>query len=289
MNLGSLFVTCNGISKSNIRNGDYMSFSGKIIVVTGVSSGIGAACASLLKSRGAKIIGLDINEPEIGATDDFIAFNQGDLASVDQAIAKLPSGIDGLLNIAGVAPSPRFSPTDVLKINFFGLRYFTENLVEKLKDGAGIVNMTSGTGAGWMGNLANIAAFIALQTIDQVDDFVNEHGIGNEGLGNNAAYPFSKQLLSVWTMKTSITWKSKGIRVNAVAPAAVETPIMGDFMTSFGAESAERMKKVGAATPEQIALATAFLISEDAVWVSGAVLPVDGGAIAAGTINKLGL
>lgn len=64
---------------------------------------------------------------------------------------------------------------------------------------------------------------------------------------------------------------------------------MGDFMTSFGAASAERMKKVGAATPEQIALATAFLISENAVWVSGAVLPVDGGAIAAGTMAKLGL
>lgn len=266
-----------------------MSFSGKVIAVTGVSSGIGAACAALLKQRGAKIIGLDINQPTADAVDEFIAFNQGNIESIEQAVAQLPSGIDGLLNVAGVAPSPRFSPADVLKINFFGLRHFTEKVVNKLNDGASIVNMTSGTGAGWLGNLDNIKSFLALTQIAQVDEFVASHGIGNEGLGNDAAYPFSKQLLSVWTMKSSTVWKARGIRVNAVAPAAVETPIMGDFMTSFGAESAQRMKKVGAATPEQIALASAFLLSEDAVWVSGAVLPVDGGAIAGGTMTKLGL
>ncbi len=266
-----------------------MSLSGKTIVVTGVSSGIGAACAALLKSRGARVIGLDINQPGHGDVDQFLAYNQGDSASIDQVIAQLPNEISGVLNIAGVAPSVRFSPVDVLNINFWGVRYFTESIIHKLAEGAGIVNMTSGTGAGWPSNLANIGKFLALNSADQIDDFVAEEEISNEGLENTSAYPFSKQLLSVWTMKVSSRWIHKGIRVNAVAPAAVDTPILGDFMTSFGSESASRMKKFGSATPENIALATLFLISDDAVWVNGAVLPVDGGAVAGGTIAKLGL
>jgi len=220
-----------------------MSFSGKVIAVTGVSSGIGAACAALLKKRGAKIIGLDLNEPQAGSVDQFIKFNQGDLGSIDQAIALLPTGLDGLLNIAGVAPSPRFSPADVLKINFFGLRYFTQKAVDKLKDGAGIVNMSSGTGTGWPTNVENIKSFLALDQIAQIGDFVSQHNIGSDGLGNDAAYPFSKQLLSVWTMKASSQWLDRGIRINAIAPAAVETPIVGDFMTSFGDDAVKRMER----------------------------------------------
>ncbi|MEH6576874.1 MAG: coniferyl-alcohol dehydrogenase [Amphritea sp.] len=266
-----------------------MTFQNKTIAVTGVSSGIGAACAALLKERGARVVGLDINEPVAGNVDQFIAYNQSDLGSIEEAVAKLPSDLDGLLNIAGIAPSPRFSPADVLKINFFGLRYFTEKVVSKLKDGAAIVNMSSGTGTGWPTNLENIKAFLALDEISQVDDFVTEKNIVLDGVVNDAPYPFSKQLLSVWTMKVSSKWLDRGIRVNAIAPAAVDTPIVGDFMTSFGPDAEKRMAKFGAATPENIALATVFLLSEEAVWVNGAVLSVDGGAIAAGTMNKLGI
>ena len=266
-----------------------MDFEGKRIVVTGAASGIGAACVAMLKARGANIIGLDINEPSAGSVDEFIKFNQSDLASIDEATAKLPSDLDGLLNIAGIAPSPSFSPADVLKINFFGLRYFTEKLVGKLKDNAAIINMSSGTGSGWPTNIENIKTVLAMDEMSQIDDFVTEHNIVMDGLGNEAAYPFSKQLLSVWTMKASSKWLDRGIRVNAVAPAAVDTPIVDDFMTSFGDDAVKRMARFGAATPENVARATLFLLSEEAVWVNGAVLLVDGGAIAAGTMAKLGI
>lgn len=268
-----------------------MIFSGKTIIVTGASSGIGAACVALLKNKGATIIGMDINEPKSNNVDQFIHYNQGDLNSIDEAVKQIPSNIDGLLNVAGVAPSPRFTPSDVLKINFFGLRYFTNQVFSKLSDGASIVNMTSGTGAGWRENVNNIKTFLTLNEIKQVDSFISEYNISNDGLGNNAAYPFSKQLLSVWTMKFSSAeqTKSRGIRVNAVAPAAVATPIMDNFLTSFGKEAASRMQSFGAATPENIALATVFLLSGDAVWVNGTVLPVDGGAVTKGILTKLGL
>ena len=202
---------------------------------------------------------------------------------------KLPQGLTGLLNVAGVAPSHRFGPADVLRINFFGLRYLTELAVPKLASGAAVVNMSSGTGAGWPSNISNIKGFIAIRKVDEIQKFVDEHGIVNDGLGNHSAYPFSKQLLSVWTMKASAKWHSQGIRVNAVSPATVNTPIVGDFLSAFGDEAAERMAKFGTATPEYVAMASVFLLTAEAVWINGAILPVDGGAIAGGTIAKLGI
>lgn len=265
------------------------SLSGQIIAVTGASSGIGAACCALLKSRGATVFGLDINQPVNGNVDHYIAYDQGDLDSVQRAVQQLPQGLTGLLNVAGVAPSHRFGPADVLRINFFGLRYLTEQVVPKLAPGATVVNMSSGTGAGWPGNISNIKAFLATRNVDEIQKFVDDHGIVNDGLGNQSAYPFSKQLVSVWTMKASTEWHSQGIRVNAVSPATVDTPIVGDFLTAFGEEAAERMATFGTATPEYVAMATVFLLTAGAVWINGAILPVDGGAIAGGTVAKLGI
>ena len=87
----------------------------------------------------------------------------------------------------------------------------------------------------------------------------------------------------------AVACRQRSIRINAVAPAAVATPIMDDFLTSFGDEAAQRMSTFGAATPESIADASVFLLSEQANWINGALLPVDAGAIATGTIKKLNL
>ena len=125
--------------------------------------------------------------------------------------------------------------------------------------------------------------------MEQVDTFVADYNIVNEGLVNDASYPFSKQLLSVWTMKSAGNWKDRSIRVNAIAPGPVDTPIMNDFLVSFGEDSVQRVKKFGAGHPDNIALATVFLLHEDANWVNGAVLPCDGGAVVGGMMMKLGI
>ena len=263
--------------------------NGQTVADTGASSGIGAACCSLLKERGATVIGLDINDPTKNDVDHFISYDQGDPDNIDLAVQQLPGGLTALVNVAGVAPSNRFGAADVLRINFFGLRYLSELVVPKLVSGGSVVNMSSGTGTGWPTNISNIKAFLDTREVDEIQKFVDDYGIVNDGLGNNAAYPFSKQLLSAWTMIASGQWRSQGIRVNAVAPAAVDTPIVGDFLSSFGKEAAERIAEFGSATPEAVAMASVFLLTTDAAWINGAILPVDGGAIAAGTVAKLGI
>ena len=176
-----------------------MSVKGRTIAVTGVSSGIGAASARLLRQQGATVVGFDIRAPAAGAVDRFVSLDQGDLASIDQAVTSAPSGLSGLMNIAGVAPGANFPPAKVLKINFFGLRYFTEKLLPKLDKGATIVNMSSGAGLGWSQNGPLLKEFLALGSIDEIDGFVSKHKIGNVGIvadpnGQPAANPGSQSI-----------------------------------------------------------------------------------------------
>ena len=266
-----------------------MSFEGKTIAVTGAASGIGAASAAAIKTQGGKIVGLDLNEPAAGSVDQFIRYDQSDAASINAAVAALPAGLDGLLNIAGVPPSAKFGPAKVLAINFVGLRQFTEQAVSKLGDGAVIVNMSSGAGIGWPTNIENIKQMFEVEGLDGVQAAVDALGIQQDGFENSSAYPFSKQCLSVWSMLVCTKWKDRSIRVNAVAPAAVETPIIGDFMESFGADAVARMSHFGAATAENIANVAVFLLTPEAVWINGAVVAADNGATGTATCKKNGL
>ena len=270
-----------------------MDVKNKIIVVTGAASGIGAACSEYLNKLGAKVIGMDrafedSSNPS-GTWLSTIQFDQGDHDSIKAVLSKLPNNIDGLLNVAGVAPSSRFSPTDVLRINFYGLRKLTLSLLPIISEGGAIVNMSSGTGAGWMSNLDMLRQWLKIENLQDVEAMVEQDIITNDGTGNTSAYPLSKQLLNVWTMQMASICRPKNLRINAVASAAVETPIMNDFLDSFGAEAAARLESFGSATPESVANAAVFLLSNQSNWINGALLPVDAGAVATGTIKKLDL
>lgn len=262
----------------------------RVIVVTGAASGIGAAAARLLREDGETVIGIDITEPAAGSVDQFVSMDQSDPASIDAAVARLPDGLDGLMNIAGVAPSSKSPPAMVLKTNFYGLRAFTRKLLEgKISQGAAIVNMSSGTGLGWPQNIPLLREALAIDDWDSIDEFVSRQQIHNDGIGNQAAYPLSKQLLIVWTATAYPIWKETGVRMNAVAPGAVSTPILDDFLKAFGEESAERMRTIGASSAEDIAKIARLLLDPSYEWINGTTIPAERGAIIYGGISKMGL
>ena len=126
---------------------------GEVFVVTGAASGIGAAVARQLRQRGDTVIGVDLAEPASGVVDEHVHMNQADLASIDAAVAGLPSGVAGLVNSAGVPPAERFPPAEVLRINFYGLREFTRRYLPEISRGGAIVNLSSAAGMGWMQNI----------------------------------------------------------------------------------------------------------------------------------------
>lgn len=258
------------------------------VAVTGAASGIGRAAVTLLRARGARVIGLDRTVPQ-DAGADFISFDQGDYTSVDAAAAAVPERLDALLNIAGIPPGTGASPARLLMTNFYGLRRLTGALTDKLVAGGSVTNMSSNAGHGWAINIERVRTFLAADGNDAVAALAEACAIGDLGLGPDAAYPLSKQLVSAWTVQQAMTFRERGHRINAVASAAVTTPILDDFLGNFGDESARRMQAFGSASPEQVAEALVFLASPAAGWINGAVMPVDGGAAAASLAREYGL
>ncbi|REG81930.1 coniferyl-alcohol dehydrogenase [Marinomonas pollencensis] len=247
-----------------------MKFSDQKIIVTGCASGIGAKTCELLKKEGATVIGVDRN-PTTQFVDEFHHADLSDPVSIDALIEALPSGANGLLNIAGVPPTA--GATLVLQVNLLALKRLTLGCVDKLADNAAIVNVASLAGVGWPEAIPSIKAASSLVDFDQVGAFCEEHNIDDA-----RSYAFSKEALITWTMQNRWTWRDRGIRMNCVSPGPVETPILKDFIATLGKRVEEDMKVMDRpGTPDDIAPAIVFLASADSVWIRGTNLACDGG------------
>lgn len=243
--------------------------AGKTIVVTGVSSGIGAETARTLRALGGKVIGVDRN-PATEPLDGFVQADLSSRAAIDALVAALPDGIDGLANIAGVPPTA--PPELVVKVNVVGLKYLTESLVPKMADGGAIVSVASLAGVGWPAAVAQLRAAEGLD-FDGVADFCAAQGIDEA-----RSYFFSKEAVIAWTIQNRWTWRDRGIRINAVSPGPVETPILADFVKTLGDRVEEDMRVMDrAGRPGDIAPVIAFLLGDGSVWIRGANIPTDGG------------
>ncbi|WP_209011575.1 coniferyl-alcohol dehydrogenase [Roseibium aggregatum] len=243
----------------------------KTIVVTGCASGIGWETAKLVKALGGDVIGVDINRTEDHVDELYIA-DLSDRMAIKALVNALPSGIDGIANIAGLPPT---APADmVLKVNLVGLKFFTNAMIGRLNDGASIVNLASLAGFGWEESIPAIKASETL-AFEDVEDFIKTHNVGNE-VGRS--YFFSKEAVVAWTIQNRWTWRDRGIRMNAVSPAAVDTPILKDFLATLGPRGEEGIRLTERpGRPEEIAPVVAFLMSDMTHWIRGTNIPVDGG------------
>lgn len=250
-----------------------MVLNGKNIIVTGSASGIGAETASVLRKQGARVIGLDITQ-KTDNVDEFVHLNLLDDASIDEAAANLPRQVDGLCNVAGLPPSA--GRARVIKVNFLGLRRFSEQAADKLADGGVIINVSSGAGFGWIGDIARVKKGLALAhntSLEELEFFCDKQEISDV-----FSYLYSKELVTAWTKTAANAWRQRDIRVNSVSPGPVETPILQDFMDAFGERAKADLELIGRpGTTEDIAPVIAFLCSDAAAWITGANIPVDGG------------
>lgn len=245
----------------------------KSIVVTGVASGIGARTAELAAEAGANVIGVDINEPA-SQVGEFVQADLSSPSGVDALVDALPSGLDALCNVAGLSGQVGATPT--ISVNFYGLRALSVGLGPKLNDGGSVVNVASIAGFGWRENLARAKALVGVEGYPDVAEVLAAHGVANE-----EGYPVSKELLLLWSYQAAHDdiFKKRSIRVNAVSPGPVETPILTQFREVLGDERVDSdISRVGRpGNPQDIAPVVLFLCSDDARWINGANIAVDGG------------
>jgi NAD(P)-dependent dehydrogenase (short-subunit alcohol dehydrogenase family) len=249
-----------------------MTLQGKTIVITGASSGIGAETARLLRFAGARVIGVDRNEPML-TLDGFVKADLSEQSTIDAAVKQLPAHFDALCNVAGV---PGTAPADLVgRVNYLGLRHLCQRAIDRLPAGGSIVNISSILGGEWPQRLAQHKALAATGSFEAGLAWLARNPVPQE-----TCYQYFKEALIVWSTTQSQKWfLETGVRMNCVAPGPVFTPILGDFVSMLGqdrvAADAHRMKRPALA--DEVAPVIAFLCSDAARWVSGINLPVDGG------------
>ncbi|KAA0120575.1 coniferyl-alcohol dehydrogenase [Mycolicibacterium sp. P9-22] len=257
-------------------------FSGKHYVVTGSASGIGHAVAEQLLAAGALVTSLDRNKPTAAVTRH-IEVDLANPRSIDAALESLDGPFDGLMNIAGI---PGTAPADVVvAVNSLAVRHLTEAFFERLVPGGSITIVSSTAGFGWPERLETIRDLLATDTFEEGAAWFK----ANPQVGN--AYNFSKEVSTVYTHSMGLALAQMGLRINAVLPGPVETPILADFEQTMGRDTLDGVKDLLGrhAHPDDVAEVVLFLSSDAARWVNGQAVAVDGGitgAVVSGVVPK---
>jgi len=243
---------------------------GGLVALTGGASGIGLETARLLLERGCGVFLIDLKPEQLASAcaelglplERGIACDVTDEDGVERAFAAMAAlgTVTGLVNSAGIAMDKPALDTSVAEFR----RILDVNLT-----GSFIVARAAVRGwraAGEKGAIVNITSVSGL--------------CGNKG---RSAYGASKAGLNLLTMVMANELGVDGIRVNAVAPGPVETPLTQIVHTpDVRRQWVERVPQRRYGAPREIAAAIAFLLSEEASYVNGHVMAVDGGFITAG-------
>jgi len=247
-------------------------FEGKVAFVTGGASGLGAAAAQRFSDEGAQVVVADIDaagaEKVAASLRDGYAvhLDAADARSVARAVADAVEHygrLDVVFNNAGITgPQQILHELEVedwdrvRAVNGDGIFYVMKYTIEAmLRSGGGSIVNTSST-AGLTGQL------------------------------NISAYTFAKAGIVGLTRSAAIEYAKQNIRVNAIAPTVVWTPLVQRFAES--APDPEEMRAVmenynpmpGIPTAEDVAAVVAFLSSDEARWITGHTVPIDGGYVA---------
>lgn len=236
-----------------------MILEGRIAIVTGAASGMGAATARLLTEAGATVLGADIaSNPAIALIGDV-----SDPGFCDAAVAKavgLHGRIDILVNAAGVIVRADAPATDddawyrQMRVNVDGTFFMCRAAIRQMRQ----------QGSGAIVNFGSIW--------------------GSAGGKGHVAYATAKGAVHNLTRSLALDHAREGIRVNAVCPGEVDTPMLrgaGRAVPLTDAQLAEMADRVvpngRLAQPEEIGRVVVFLCSDAASYMTGALVPVDGG------------
>jgi NAD(P)-dependent dehydrogenase (short-subunit alcohol dehydrogenase family) len=244
-----------------------MNLTGKTALVTGAGSGIGRETAKLFVEAGAQIVAADISEAglkELGVEAELLVADVSDRAEAEGMVQKVVDRygrIDILANVAGIVD--RLLPVGELEDDVWQ-RVLAVNLTGPMYTCRAAIPLMVAAGGGSIVNVASVA--------------------GTGGAKGGAAYTASKHGVIGLTRNIAATYAKEGVRCNAVCPGGIDTNIpLGGDPSQKGLEVVIAASSLSPrfGLPDEVGRAIRFLASDEAVFVNGAVLLVDGGWTAA--------
>jgi NAD(P)-dependent dehydrogenase (short-subunit alcohol dehydrogenase family) len=236
----------------------------KVCVITGAASGIGAESARLFGGEGAKVVGVDLVEGAEGDLALVADVTDSDQVAEMYASARAQFGrIDVLFNNAGINPPDDVSviETDleawqrVQDVNIRGVLLCCKHGIPHLLDGGG-------------GSVINVASFVALMG----------------AATSQISYSASKGAVLAMSREMGVEFARRGVRVNALCPGPVNTPLLQELFAADRAQAERRLVHLPMgrfAETREIAQAALFLASDESSYVNAATFVVDGGLTAA--------
>jgi NAD(P)-dependent dehydrogenase (short-subunit alcohol dehydrogenase family) len=249
-------------------------FEGQVALITGASSGMGLATARAFAAAGASVVLADINEDSLRAATDSLTANGHqtlgiacDVADEDQVAALVERTVrtygrlDMAFNNAGIQVPPSDAadePTEIFdRVNAINLRGIWACMKYELRQ-------MREQGSGAIVNCSSLGGLV--------------------GLPGRASYHASKHGVLGLTKSAALEYAPRGVRVNAVCPGTIDTPMVADMLAKGELDMAEALRNqpIGRlGTADEIAAAVLWLCSPGASFVIGVALPVDGGYTAA--------
>jgi NAD(P)-dependent dehydrogenase (short-subunit alcohol dehydrogenase family) len=244
--------------------------TGKTAIVTGGGSGIGAATARRLRKAGAEVLIADVSEVQGLAAEWGCHFRHTDvsqpaeMAALCEAALALTGRLDIMVNNAGIASGHLLADADLERsrclwsVNVMGTQMGIKEAAARMKNGGAIVNLSSITAM--------------------------------RGFATWGEYGATKGAIIALTQTAAIEYGAAGIRVNCICPGIIDTPMAmseAPDMVSKNAGVFTLLGRIG--TPDELAAAVHFLVSDDAGYITGQSLLVDGGWSTGTSLKAIGL
>jgi NAD(P)-dependent dehydrogenase (short-subunit alcohol dehydrogenase family) len=234
---------------------------GKVCVITGAAGGIGAATAAAFRAEGAQVVGVDLRE-EIEGVDLAVACDVSDEGAVREMYARARGEfgrLDVLFNNAGISPDDDVSVLDtsleawqrVQDVNLKSVFLCCKLGIPHLLDAGG-------------GSVINTASFVAVMG----------------AATSQISYTASKGAVLALSRELGVEFARRGVRVNALCPGPVDTPLLRELYAADPAQAARRLIHVPMgrfAHAREIAAAALFLASDESSYVTASTFMVDGG------------